>query len=304
MSQINLDFHQLSLLPWDEAPQDKLRLTKSIIFTATVFILVLIIGSVIDVPKVEKTKFEKIPERIARLLIKKKIPVEKVTINAKATQIKKKVTVAQATESNIKKNPTTKQIRDAKITASRSGILALSSQLAVLRDMATTPDLSNTLKKSHARSAKQQQDLVSQKAKLGSGGLKSSKIITKQQSSLKQAALTRIKTPIDAQTTDNGSDDIKQRSLEEITMIFDQYKSSFYSLYRRAARKQLGLQGKIVFGIKILPNGRVAECVIISSDLKHLSLERKLILRIKQMNFGAKDVEIWNNSYHIDFSLS
>ncbi len=304
MSQINLDVQQLSLLPWDETPQDKLRLKKSIVFTLTVFMLLLIIGSVIDIPKVKKTKFEKIPERIAQLLIKKKISVPKVAVKAKPTQVKKKAIVAKVKKIRIKKNPTTKQIQDAKKKASRSGILALSSQLAVLRDMAPTPNLSNTLKKSHASSAKQQHDLVSQKAKLGSDGLKSSKIIVKQQSSLEQASLTTIKAPIDAQITDDVTTETKQRSLEQIAMVFDQYKSNFYSLYRRAARKQLGLQGKIIFGIKIMPNGKVSECVIISSDLKHLSLERKLILRIKQMNFGAKDVEIWDNSYHIVFSLS
>ena len=43
--------------------------------------------------------------------------------------------------------------------------------------------------------------------------------------------------------------------------------------------------------LKIAPSGQVIDLRIISSELKAPELERKLLARIRQFDFGAKDVD-------------
>ncbi len=80
------------------------------------------------------------------------------------------------------------------------------------------------------------------------------------------------------------------RSLGEIQEVFDRNKGAFYALYNRALRDKPGIKGKIVVNLTIEPDGSVSRCELVSSELGDPDLERKLILRVQQMNFGAKAV--------------
>jgi TonB family protein len=61
------------------------------------------------------------------------------------------------------------------------------------------------------------------------------------------------------------------------------------------------LQGKVVLELKIAPTGEVLDCRVVSSELKETELERKLVARIKQFDFGAKDVDQMIVTYPVDF---
>jgi protein TonB len=78
------------------------------------------------------------------------------------------------------------------------------------------------------------------------------------------------------------------RSQEEIQEILDRNKSRMYALYNRELRIHPALQGKVVVSITIAPSGRVTECRIVYSELDAASLESKLILLIKRIDFGDK----------------
>ena len=71
--------------------------------------------------------------------------------------------------------------------------------------------------------------------------------------------------------------------------------------YNRALREEPGLQGKVVLKLSISPEGQVTEVRIESSDLKAPELEAKLLARIRQFDFGAKDVNQMIVSYPVDF---
>ena len=83
--------------------------------------------------------------------------------------------------------------------------------------------------------------------------------------------------------------------------MFDRNKGSIYTIYNRALRSDPTLQGKVVLKLTIAPNGEVVDCQIISSELRAPTLERKLLARIRQFDFGAKDVEVMVVTYPIDF---
>ena len=96
----------------------------------------------------------------------------------------------------------------------------------------------------------------------------------------------------------------KVRSSGNIRRVFDQNKSSLFTLYNRELRKNPSLEGKVVLRIVIEPNGSVSSCEIVSSDLDSPKLERKIIARVSLFNFGAMAVKAKTVTYPIDFFQS
>ncbi|MBI5260095.1 MAG: TonB family protein [Burkholderiales bacterium] len=91
------------------------------------------------------------------------------------------------------------------------------------------------------------------------------------------------------------------RSIEEIKLVFERHKGAIYALYNRALRDEPALQGKVVLELKIAPSGAVLACRIVSSELRAAELERKLLARITQFDFGAKDVAPMTVTWPVDF---
>ena len=91
------------------------------------------------------------------------------------------------------------------------------------------------------------------------------------------------------------------RSLEEIKLVFDRNKGAIYTIYNRALREDSSLQGKVVVKLTIAPSGSVLDCQIVSSELRSPDLERKLAARIRQFDFGAKNVDTMVVTWPVDF---
>lgn len=98
-----------------------------------------------------------------------------------------------------------------------------------------------------------------------------------------------------------GASGKASRSIEEIKIVFERNKGAIYSIYNRALREEPTLQGKVVLELKIAPSGQVTDLRIVSSELKAPDLERKLLARIKQFDFGAKDVDAMVVTWPVDF---
>ena len=91
------------------------------------------------------------------------------------------------------------------------------------------------------------------------------------------------------------------RSIEDIKLVFERNKGSIYAIYNRALREEPGLQGKVVLELRIAPSGSVLDCHIVSSELKSPALEAKLLARIRQFDFSAKDVDEMVVTWPVDF---
>ena len=91
------------------------------------------------------------------------------------------------------------------------------------------------------------------------------------------------------------------RSIEDIKLVFDRNKGSIYAIYNRALREEPSLQGKVVLKLNIAPGGNVVDCRIESSELRTPELEAKLLARIRQFDFGAKDVDVMIVTWPVDF---
>jgi TonB family protein len=102
-------------------------------------------------------------------------------------------------------------------------------------------------------------------------------------------------------TLQKGTSGKASRSIEEIKLVFERNKGAIYAIYNRALREEPALQGKVVLELKIAPAGQVTDLRIVSSELKSADLERKLLARIKQFDFGSKDVDAITVTWPVDF---
>jgi hypothetical protein len=92
------------------------------------------------------------------------------------------------------------------------------------------------------------------------------------------------------------------RTDEEIQIVFDRYKASFYRLYNRELRNDPTLKGQMVLRLTIEPDGSVSMCVLQSTDMKAPDLASQVVNRVKTINFGAKEgVQAITIVYPIDF---
>jgi len=91
------------------------------------------------------------------------------------------------------------------------------------------------------------------------------------------------------------------RTDEEIQIVFDRYKASFYRLYNRELRNNPALKGQMVLRLTIEPDGSVSMCALQSTDMDAPDLANQVVNRVKTINFGAKEVPPVTIVYPIDF---
>src|SRR6266699_2019747 len=92
------------------------------------------------------------------------------------------------------------------------------------------------------------------------------------------------------------------RTDEEIQIVFDRYKASFYRLYNRELRNNPALKGQMVLRLTIEPDGSVSMCALQSTDMDAPDLATQVVGRVRTINFGPKDgVPAVTIVYPIDF---
>jgi hypothetical protein len=92
------------------------------------------------------------------------------------------------------------------------------------------------------------------------------------------------------------------RTDEEIQIVFDRYKASFYRLYNRELRNNPALKGQMVLRLTIEPDGSVSMCALQSTDMNAPDLADQVVNRTRTINFGAKEgVPTVTIVYPIDF---
>ena len=199
---------------------------------------------------------------------------------------------------------------DPRKKAAASGLLAMSDQLAELRDLDVRTNVdARSLNAGAGERTRVDRSILTAKAGTGSGGIavgEVSKGFGGGSTGLKGHATAKVSSA----TTESGAAAEAQRSgksakaartREEIELVFDKNKSAIYSLYSRALRENPALQGKVVLEVTIAPTGEVTECRVISSELGDPELERKLVARVKMFRFDDRDVATMTTTKPIEF---
>jgi periplasmic protein TonB len=199
---------------------------------------------------------------------------------------------------------------DPRKKAAASGLLALSDQLAELRELEVDPDRSTqSLSSGAGERAQVDRALLTARTGEGSGGIAvaeasrgfggggAGKLAGHQTAKVQSAKASEPA----AEATRTGRSSQASRTREEVELVFDRNKSAIYSIYARALRDNPALQGKVVLEVTISPSGEVTDCRVVSSDLGDAELERKLVSRVKMFRFEARDVALMTTTKPIEF---
>lgn len=211
---------------------------------------------------------------------------------------------APKTPAQPKPEPTQEQLNEAaRKVAQQSGINALADQLADLRDntlsgLDAQRPLSDEVIAARPGAGGGGSGSIASSAASGSGGIGTASATsprTQSGAGLGQRRTTVVQAPkgIGPDLTKPGQDGkarLAGRTLEEIQLVFDRNKASFYSMFNRALRDNPDLRGKVVVKLTIAPSGAVVACELVSSELGDPDLERKVVQRVLLLNFGAKNV--------------
>ncbi|PKG38783.1 AgmX/PglI C-terminal domain-containing protein [Psychromonas sp. Urea-02u-13] len=337
---INATYQQLAL---DWHPKSK---TDRSFILLLAFILVLTMGfamlmASIEVPAETKRQKIVIPERVAKFILDKPKPKPKPIIKQKPKPkpIKKEIpkpkkeVVKPKEKIKVKKQPpkkervlTAKQVK-ARDTASKSGLLALSSELADLMDTSDIDGMVGTkLAKGNGGTdalllaSNNNSDVLSVGTTKGSGGvsgrnvgsggtsstvqLNKSAVANAQQALLASRADEKIVNSVhkaDKSSKKKAKRTGNYRPEEDIAYVMDKNKSKLHALYRKARRTNPSIKGKIVLEITISPAGKVLKVHIASSELDDDKLERRIVSRVKKFNFGVDNVKAVTVTYPIEF---
>jgi periplasmic protein TonB len=199
---------------------------------------------------------------------------------------------------------------DARVKASKSGLLASMDDLAALRDMNLDKLAKNQPKTTDPGDVTQvSRSLILSKAGGTSGGISApqSSGLAAGSGSLNGYRAGEVKGPTlatgsqGAGNTRGGGSGKASRSADEIALVFTRNKGAIDAMYARALRDNPALQGKVVLEITIAPSGDITSARIVSSDLNDPEFESKLLARVRLFKFDAKDVATLTATKPIDF---
>ncbi len=317
------------ILPWTRVAEEDRRLKIVIVTVMSLALLLSVATPFIPVPKEDRNKVKELPPRLAQLVMDKQKPkpkpkpkkVEKKKEEKKKEKEKEKKKEEKKKPEKKKEEPKPKKVEppkpkpkvdrvaEARKKAASAGLLAFTDDLADLRDAPVAPKLNKgkSLSKGGAAAKKRERRILTSGVS-SSGGINTANLSSGVGSTnLAGRQSTQVESPVDmvaavAPAMSTAKDGKKpSRTYEEVSLVFDRNKGAIYSLYSRALRKDPTLQGKVVLEITIAPSGKVTACKVISSELNSPRLERKLVARVKMLNFGAREVETLIVTYPIDF---
>lgn len=294
-------------LPWTPSPADQRRLRRVLGAALGLFIGFGIVVPLL--PEREKARVAPpaVPERVVEFLLERPKPVPpppKVEVPQPkpellpAVERPVPVPVAQAPPKP-----------DARKKAAASGLLALSDQLAELRNLEVDRDRpAQALNAGAGDKSRVDRALLTARSGTGSGGIAVSQASSGfggGSTGLSGHATARVASSAGAASSGDvqrsGRSSKGSRTREEVELVFDRNKSAIYALYARALRDNPALQGKVVLEVTIAPTGEVTDCRVVSSDLGDPELERKLVARVKMFRFEARDVALMTTTKPIEF---
>ncbi|MGX5173755.1 AgmX/PglI C-terminal domain-containing protein [Aliikangiella sp. IMCC44653] len=299
------------ILPWENDEVESSRFFRILLVLLIVSILFGAVVPFIDVVKPDRDRAASIPPRLVKMVLEKKKevkpppPVEQPK-EEPIEEPKEEPKEEKKEEPKPEKQPEKVEPKNTAKEVAKKHI-AVFDALADLRD----PDDMQNLKENKSlandtgQAAQVTRSVITKKATQGSGGIK---VATASQSSgtgrLAGQNTTQVKSDIDeavSNTQVKSASGALKRSSENIQLEFEKNKPAIFALYHRALRKDPSIQGRVSFRLTIQPDGRVSSCEIESSELNNPALEKRLVARIKRINFGAAQVATWNSTYVINF---
>ncbi len=331
-------YYHTNILPWTIIPDESRRFKLAVKVALAIYVVLAVIPSIVTVPKVERSRVQEIPPQLAKLILErekpKPPPPPKVEEKKKEEEKPKKEEKKEEKKKEEKKKEEKKKeekkpepekpveppekpkidIEAARKKAAKSGLLALSDDLADLRDT-RVPDIGKNIavtKTPTARAAPASEpQLITSTSTKGSRGVDTSSLARAGRRTtggeLQGRSVDTVESPVEAQA--KAEKDLSSsrggrkspRTNEEVTLVFEKYKNTLTQMHQRALRTDPNAKGKVLFEITITPAGTVTACRVLHSDFDAPDFLSKVVARIKSFEFGAKDVEEVTITYPVEF---
>jgi len=293
------------IMPWTTEGEDEKRFRRILLIS---LLFTIVLGYLIplwDLPVQTRDELTEVPERLAKLVIKKEPPPPPPKVEPKLQKKEDKKPKKDTPK------PKTEKAKKARKVAETAGLLAFKENFSELMDNSVDQKLGSQARLSNKgqKARKISRSLVTAQAEGASGGIRTSSLSRNTGGAGKSIGgveFSRVESAI-------GSDFFGEerplsdgpgpsRTDEEIQIVFDRYKATLYRIYNRELRKNPTLQGKLVLKLTIEPSGKVSACSMESSDMDAPALEKKIVDRVKKFNFGPKEsVPAITILYPIDF---
>ena len=294
------------LLPWDALPGERRRQWIILIILALLCLFLIALIELTTIPKKDRREAEEIPERLAKLVMEKKKeePPPPPPEPEKEPEPEPEPEPEKPKE-EPKPEPTPERVEKAREVAKKE-LKVFEESLAGLQDLA--PVVSRQpLRTGGAEAAKVERNLITSRAGSGSGGISVSSVSSGGGGggTLEGAAVAQVESGIaaaaEAATTVRKNAEGKSvRTEEQIRRSFDRSAGRINSAYQRALRQNPALRGTVVLTLTIDPSGAVSKVVVKSSELGDPELERRILVIVQSMDFGALPVEIWTGDYALN----
>ncbi len=309
---MDLPFYREYELPWTSSSDQERRFRRLlvIIFTAT-FVLG-VIWPWIPTMAPDPYDIEKIPPRIAKLLLQEKPPPPPPPKPQEPEPEQPDSIKEPEPERVVENEPEPEPIDYKKIAREKAqaAFMPFAEDLAALADSDVVERVADNrlLTSSVGVAVRNERAMITSKVGAASRGINTANMSRNTGGTgLGDRSTTQVSSPVAGLGQSaggarrSGSSGKASRSREEIELVFDRNKGAIFALYNRALRMDPSLEGKLVLRLTIAPSGEVTFCEIVSSELGDEDLERKLVQRIRMFRFEAKDVEAITTTKPIDF---
>jgi len=313
---LDLPFYREYELPWTSGSGQERKFQRLL---GIVFLIVFVLSVVwpfIPTPEPDPMEIIEIPPRIAQLLLEEKPlpPPPPPEPEPEEPEPEDEPEPEQVVETEPEPEPVPEPEPEPDRTEiareqAQAAFMPFAEDLADLvdKELLDTVDDSN-LTSSVGESQRSERSMITSKVGTASAGINTASMSRNTGGSgIAGRSTTQVESPVAglAQSAGGarrtGTSGKASRSREEIELVFDKNKGAIFALYNRALRADPMLEGKLVLRLTIAPTGEVTFCEIVSSELGNPELERKLVLRIKQFRFDARDVEPITTTKPIDF---
>ncbi len=329
------------LLPWDRLPEEEGRFRKILMSLLVFLLLSSIIVTIIKVPEPPRVLKPALPERLVKLVVEQKeVPPPPPPVVVPKPEEKPPEVAEQKPEEKpkpmetkpqdqpkpddkpqvdpVRKEKAKAEARKQFAAAGFDALADLRAQTAPAAKPASGQQLvTNVAPAGYGDSPSAQRSLIADRAKAGSGGVVTARASSDagSGSGIAGSGTSRVVSGIGgiqtedvagrpASTADKPNAEKSgkgRRPDENIQLAFDGAKGALQALYHRGLRNNPDMKGRVVFRLEIQADGRVSSCEIVSSELNDPELERKLTTRVKQIDFGAMNVEVWKDTFRMDF---
>jgi hypothetical protein len=319
--------YRAQVMPWARGFEEDRRFQRSLAAAAACCALLAWIIALVDLPILERSVANAVPERVASLVRKELppppppepepvVPEEPEPVLAEETPVEPEPDVVTPPEviepPTVAETGSAPEPEDTREQVKSKGLLAFRDSFASRANLNTATQLGSQARISSAGEeavGRTERMMVTTSAPGSSGGINLASISRDVGGSGGQGIdgveVTRVSSSIGgAEGPDRplSAGASAGRTDEEIQIVFDRYKAALYRLYNRELRKDPTLRGQIVLRLTIEPDGSVSMCKLQSSDMGAPVLADEVVNRVLTFDFGAKtDIVAMTIIYPIDF---